>query len=96
MDKELSPSVILGLSSSYNKSDAIDSYNSLTLWYKNNDLLTEEEKRSATNILNWAIENIIETFIEQTTFNTQFNRDFLENYMSSKNNYRFGYIEKII
>lgn len=96
MIEELSPHIILGLSIPYNKSDAIDSYNSLTLWYKNNNELTQEEKRNAINRIDLAIKNIIDLFAEQITFNKQFNKDFLYKYMDSKKNNRFGYIEKIL
>lgn len=94
MDNSLSPSLILGLDKNYNKSDAIDSYNSLTLWYKNNTSLSEEEKLHAINLLDISIKNIIDSFLEQKSFNEQFNKDFLVKY--SKQTNKFGYIEKII
>lgn len=94
MDNSLSPYLILGLDKNYNKSDAIDSYNSLTLWYKNNTSLSEEEKLHAINLLDISIKNIIDSFLEQKSFNEQFNKDFLFKY--SKQTNKFGYIEKII
>ena len=92
---------ILGLDTTYNKSDAIDSYNSLTLWYKNNTVLSKEEKSQAIKILTNAIKDIIDSYSEQTSFNEQFNRDFLNNYLKQQDcrlsspDCRFGYIEKI-
>lgn len=93
---ELNPHLILGVDETYNKSDAIDAYNSLTLWYKNNKLLTYEEREYAINILDFSINKIKSNFIDQVESNKQFNKDFLIKNSSNKKEIKFGYIEKII
>jgi hypothetical protein len=88
----MDPYLILGLDPTYNIADAIDSYNTLIIYYKNLNII-DDERITAINQLDTAI-NIIKgnsnvvNFIE--VFNGEFEKRTKEDLIPS-----FGYIEKI-
>ena len=88
----MDPYYVLGLDSTYNIADAIDSYNTLITYYKNLNIL-DNEKIIAINELDMAI-NSIKEGLTVTDFSKVFNDEFEK---KTKENLfpTFGYIEKI-
>lgn len=77
MDTILTPWNVLGLDDSYNKSDAIDAYNSLTLYY-NNSSLSDKEKNNIQRQLDISIQRIINQYHSQDLSNKKFNQTFIK------------------